>query len=42
MKGAAHDLGAHTLISMSNLKDRQGICHQLANADKLTWVDTDE
>lgn len=36
------DLGAHTLISMSNLKDRQGICHQLANADKLTWVDTDE
>lgn len=36
------DLGAHTLISMSNLKDRQGICHQLANADKLTWVAADE
>lgn len=36
------DLAAHTLISMSNLKDRQGICHQLANADKLTWVPTDE
>ncbi|MER3389762.1 MAG: hypothetical protein RJQ01_06980 [Microcella sp.] len=36
------DLGAHTLISMSNLKDRQGICHQLANAEKLTWVDANE
>ncbi|MCO1339893.1 hypothetical protein BJH93_13505 [Kocuria polaris] len=36
------DLVAHTLISMSNLKDRQGICHQLANADKLTWMDTNE
>lgn len=36
------DLGAHALISMSSLKDRQGICHQLANADKLTWVDADE
>lgn len=36
------DLGAHTLISMSTLKDRQGICHQLANADKLTWVDASE
>ena len=36
------DLGAHTLISMSTLKDRQGICHQLANADKLTWVNTSE
>lgn len=35
------DLAAHTLISRSTLKDRQGICHQLANADKLTWVDTD-
>jgi hypothetical protein len=36
------DLGAHTLISMSNFKDRQGICHQLANSDKLTWVTADE
>lgn len=36
------DLSAHTLISVSTLKDRQGICHQLANADKLTWVDTNE
>lgn len=36
------DLSAHTLISVSTLEDRQGICHQLANADKLTWVDTNE
>lgn len=36
------DLGAHALISVSKLQDRQGICHQLANADKLTWVADDE
>lgn len=32
------DLGAHSLISVSRMEDRQGICHQLANADQLTWV----
>ncbi|WP_395858067.1 ABC-three component system protein [Arachnia propionica] len=32
------DLGAHSLISVSRMEDRQGICHQLANADRLTWV----
>lgn len=32
------DLGAHALISVSRIEDRQGICHQLANADRLTWV----
>jgi len=32
------DLRAHALISVSRLEDRQGICHQLANVDKLTWV----
>lgn len=36
------DLQAHTLISRANLNDRKGICHQLANADKLTWVETNE
>lgn len=36
------DLGAHALISVSKLQDRQGICHQLANANKLTWVADDE
>lgn len=32
------DLGAHALISVSSLVDRKGICHQLANEDRLTWV----
>jgi hypothetical protein len=36
------DLGAHALISVSKLQDRQGICHQLANGERLTWVATDE
>lgn len=36
------DLQAHTLISRATLNDRKGICHQLANADKLTWVETNE
>lgn len=32
------DLSAHALISVSSLDDRKGICHQLANDDRLTWV----
>ncbi len=36
------DLGAHSLISVSRIEDRQGICHQLANGDRLTWVASDE
>lgn len=36
------DLGAHALVSVSRIEDRQGICHQLANADRLTWVANDE
>lgn len=36
------DLGAHALISVSKLQDRQGICHQLANTEQLTWVAIDE
>jgi hypothetical protein len=31
-------LGHHTLIQVSDLEDRKGICHQLANADRMTWV----
>lgn len=31
-------LDHHTLIQVSDLEDRKGICHQLANADRLTWV----
>jgi hypothetical protein len=33
------DLSSHTLVSVSNINDRKGICHQLANEDRLTWVD---
>lgn len=32
------DLSAHALISVSSLTDRKGICHQLSNEDRLTWV----
>lgn len=32
------DLKSHTLILKATLNERKGICHQLANADKLTWV----
>lgn len=32
------DLSRHTLIAVSNIDDRKGICHQLANADRLTWM----
>jgi hypothetical protein len=32
------DLHHHTLIQVSDLEDRKGVCHQLANADRITWV----
>jgi hypothetical protein len=32
------DLSRHTLIAVSDIDDRKGICHQLANADQLTWM----
>lgn len=32
------DLSAHALISVSSIDDRKGICHHLANEDRLTWV----
>lgn len=35
------NLDMHALISKSTLLDRKGICHQLANEDKLTWVNND-
>jgi len=33
------DLSSHALISVSRLDDRKGVCHQLANDDRLTWTD---
>jgi hypothetical protein len=32
------DLNRHTLITRSDNDDRKGICHQLANSDRLAWV----
>jgi hypothetical protein len=32
------DLSRHTLITVAEIDDRQGICHQLANVDRLIWV----
>ncbi|GAB5903309.1 ABC-three component system protein [Mycobacteroides chelonae] len=32
------DLSSHTLVSVANLEDRKGICHQLANEDRLSWM----
>lgn len=32
------DLSSHTLVSVSNLDDRKGICHQLANENRIVWM----
>jgi hypothetical protein len=32
------DLSRHRLITVAENDDRKGICHQLANADRLTWL----
>lgn len=29
---------SNPLMSVTNVPDKQGICHQLANVDRLTWV----
>lgn len=34
------DLSAHSLYSIANFADRKGICHQLANNGRLSWVGT--
>ena len=33
---------ANPLASVTKSQDRQGICHQLANDDRLTWVPADD
>ncbi|ROR96633.1 hypothetical protein EDD28_1219 [Salana multivorans] len=35
------DLSAHALTTISRTDDRKGICHQLANEDRLTWMRAD-
>lgn len=37
-QAGALDLGRHTLIQRVDNNDRKGICHQLANDDRLIWV----
>lgn len=38
MSAGTVDLSSHALLAVSRTRDRHGICHQLANADRLTWV----
>lgn len=33
------DLNRHKLIAVTEIDDRKGVCHQLANDDRLTWMD---
>lgn len=35
------DLSSHALTTISQTDDRKGICHQLANEDRLTWMRAD-
>lgn len=35
------DLSSHVLTTISRTDDRKGICHQLANDNRLTWVRTE-
>lgn len=37
--GAAQvDIGGNALMSVTRVPDKQGICHQLANEERLTWT----
>jgi hypothetical protein len=31
------DVSGNALVSVTKVADKQGICHQLANDDRLTW-----
>lgn len=37
-QSAQIDLSSHALIAVARINDRKGICHQLANEDRLTWT----
>jgi hypothetical protein len=39
---ASTNITANALATVTKIQDRQGICHQLANDDKLNWVADDE
>lgn len=36
------DLSAHPLLNVTNENDKHGICHHLANEDRIEWVKKDE
>ena len=36
---ATVDVGGNALFSVTHVADKQGVCHQLANDERLTWVD---
>ncbi|MBB3066658.1 ABC-three component system protein [Limibacillus halophilus] len=38
---ATVDVGGNALVGVTRVADKQGVCHQLANDDRLTWVDAD-
>lgn len=35
------DIGGNPLVGVARVSDKQGICHQLANDDRLTWTKDD-
>ena len=35
------DVGGNALVGVTKVADKQGICHQLANGDRLTWMKDD-
>ena len=41
-QAAQVSITANPLASVTKSQDRQGICHQLANDDRLLWVSTDD
>ncbi len=41
-QAAAVSLTSNALASVTKTQDKQGICHQLANSDRLVWVKEDE
>jgi hypothetical protein len=36
------DVGGNALVGVTRVADKQGICHQLANDDRLNWVKSDD
>ena len=38
IKAGELSITSNALVSRMKIKDKQGICHQLANEDRLTWV----